>query len=114
MLTRRPAPVNALEQGTLRRGWPAELGCLHSVSPVDVQPQAPARDVEAAPQQLGILPLASHAAAELRIVLPPAAHVADARHDVRGLERDVLLEPVLEEIFDLPRQAQQRETRAAC
>src|SRR5215471_18212033 len=102
MLTRPPDAVNALEQGTLCRGRAAELARLDPVPPVDVQAQAPAGDIEAPAQQLGVLALPPHAAAELGVVLAAAAHVADARHDVGGLERDVLLQPSLEEVLHLP------------
>src|SRR5580765_6259443 len=87
MLTRRSGRVNALEQGTLGGRRPPELAGLDPVALVRVQLQSPARDLEAGAQQLGVPPLALHAAAELGIVLAAAAHVADARHDVRGLQR---------------------------
>src|SRR5690349_24588915 len=97
MLTRAKRAVNALEQGSLRRSRPAEPGRIEPEALVGVQAQPLARDAKAIAQQLRILPLSFHAAAELRIVLAAAAHVADARHHAFGLERGVLLEPILEQ-----------------
>ena len=52
-------------------------------------PSRAARDVEAAANEVREEPLAGHARAEARVVVPAAAHLVQARHDVRGLERDV-------------------------
>src|SRR5262249_12223274 len=67
--------------------------------------------VKALLEELGELPLPGHAAAEARIVVAPAAHRVHPAHDVLRLERVVPLQPVLEEILDLPRQPHQRVAR---
>src|SRR5439155_12344848 len=100
MLTRPGSPVNAyLEQGALSRSRPAEFRSVQPVALSGVKAQPPASEGETVAQQLGKLPVPLHAAAEVRIVVAPAAHVANARHDVLGLERIVPLEPALEKIL---------------
>src|SRR6266705_892933 len=96
----------ALEQSSLRRSRPPEFCGVQTVALTRVQTQPPAGNVKAIAQQLGKLPFPLHAAAEVRIVVAPAAHVANARHDVLGLERIVPLEPALEKILHFPRKPQ--------
>src|SRR4051812_35757330 len=56
-----------------------------------VQPEARACLVEALAQQLGEQALARHARAEVGVVVAAVAHLVDARHHVRGLQREVRL-----------------------
>src|SRR6266496_4512093 len=107
MLTRPDNPVNAsLEQSALLRSRSAEFRRVQSVALSGVKAQPLAGEAETIAQQLGKLPFALHAAAEDRIVVAPATHVANARHDVLGLERIVPLEPVLEKVLHFPRKPQ--------
>src|SRR5690349_15995925 len=71
------------ERALPRRRLP-EPARVQAMALVRVQAEPLAGDVEPISQQVGEGPLAFHATAELRIVFTPAAHVPDARHDVRG------------------------------
>ena len=67
-----------------------------------VQAETLAGLVESLVEQLGEEALPLHSRAEVRIVVAAAAHLVHARHDVRGREREALLEPGPEDVLDLP------------
>src|SRR5688572_23842114 len=107
-----PAPKGVL------RIMPSEQGLLTSdargteertieldVAPGKVEAEALAALLEALAQQLREEARADHARAEARIVVAAIAHLVDSRHHVRGLEREVLVQPGAEDVLHLPRQA---------
>src|SRR2546427_13233043 len=91
-----------------------EFRGVQTLAPTRVQAQPFAGNLEALREQFRELPFSLHAAAESRVVVAPAAHVADARHDVFRLQRIVPLQPVFEKILHLPGKAQQRVSGHAC
>src|SRR5882724_9496673 len=105
----RPRPEgNGSEQAQLiadpgRRAEQAELG----PPALAVQAEPLAGEPKALGQELGIRALAAHAAAEGRVVELAVARVAhQAKHAVGAL-RHAGAEPLLEQLLDLERQAQQ-------
>src|SRR5262252_9945512 len=97
-----------LEETHLLGPRPAKLRRIEPVSLLCVQPELAAGELEAVADEPRESALSRHARAKFRIVVAPAAHLADARHDVLRLKRIVPLEPVLEQRLHLPRQAQDR------
>src|SRR6266581_1689911 len=73
------------------------------VSRSGIQVQPPASDAEAVPEEKSVRPVAPHAMPEARIVLAPATHGANQRHDVRGALGIVLGEPLGEQVLDFIR-----------
>ena len=63
------------------------------------EPVALAGEVETVANDFSENPGASHARAEMGIVLLTAAHIAHAVHDARGLQRFVDLQPLLEQLL---------------
>src|SRR5579872_1953201 len=70
------------------------------------------RRLEACAEQLRDRALALHAQAELGLVERAAAHLADQRQHPLGAVGPVGAQPFVEQVLDLERQAQDRETRA--
>ena len=68
----------------------------------NVQSEPPARVLEALVQQFREQPRAGLARTEVRIVFLATAQVSNPAHDVRRLERVMMLEPILEQILQLP------------
>src|SRR5438309_5859936 len=91
------------------RGRRPEAAAVQFAAPpsgaVLVQVVLAASDLEALRDQLGEVAGAAHARAEARIVVAPAAHLADDTDDVLGALGIMRGEPFLEEILELVRQA---------
>src|SRR5437667_1492329 len=73
------------------------------VSSSGIQVQPPASDAEAVPEEKSVRPVAPHAMPKAGIVLAPAMHGANQRHDVRGALGIVLGEPLGEQVLDFIR-----------
>ncbi len=96
------------------RGRRPERGGIQRALFADVEPEAAAGDFEAARQQHRIDALALEARAEAGVVQTAAAHRPDSRQHVRRAQRNVVVQPLLEQIFDFERQAQQDVTGGGC
>src|SRR5688572_10412048 len=79
-----------------------------------VETQARASLLEPLLEQLGEESLPAHPRAEVRIIVAAVAHLVDAGHHVRRLEREALLEPGPEDVLHFPGKAEQRVRRGEC
>src|SRR3990172_3838559 len=105
-LCARMRAAQALEQGHLiaRPRRRAELVCIQArARGVELEPRA--GDGEAPRDELGIDARALHAPAERGVVVLAPARLADQAHDVLGPFGVVALEPFLEQVAHLERQA---------
>src|SRR5262249_36167886 len=75
-------------------------------SAIAIEAETPAREREAFFDQLGELPVATHARAEPRIVVATSSQLLHDAHDVLCAQWIVLCQPVAEEIGHLARQPQ--------
>src|SRR5438445_12123028 len=102
------ADIRAPEEPRIIRAATSEKACLsreggrHEPRAVEVrrglvEAEALDRFPEALREELGEFALPHHARAEIGVVLAAFAHVPHTRHHVLGLEREVLLEPLLED-----------------
>src|SRR5437588_8382887 len=85
------------------RGRGTKECCVVWVSRIGIQGQSQASDAEAVPEEKSLRPVAPHAMPKAGIVLAPATHGANQRHDVRGALGIVLIEPLGEQVLDFIR-----------
>ena len=96
-----------------QRGRPEQAASCAAKSLALIQTIARAGCGEPLREQCGVLAFAALAMTPARIVVAPAAHRVQSRHDVLRLERLVLLQPFAKQILEFVGQAQQHVTGRA-